>query len=413
MNIRNNRLVESVLSLSILNGLDMILPLITLPYIIKAVGIANFGVYSIVYSIIQYVLLISTYGFNFSATKQIAQNREDNECVNKVFNVTIAAKLLIATVSACLFLIVTYFFFSHDYVLMYLLGLGIVVGDILNPVWLFQGMEKMRYMTIINLICKLLFTILIFIFIKRENDYVYITLLNSVGFLFAGVISLYFACKIFHLRLSFPSPKDIVFQLKDGWYIFLSTIFMSLYRNSNIFILGFFVNETLVGIYAGAEKVIKALQSVASPLSVAFFPYLAESFKIGSIQQKINRIKKLSLSIGGFLLLFSVLICFFAPFINVLLLDGEQNEMVELIRLMVPVVFFGGVNYILGIVGLVNLGFQNSFFKYVMSSGIISIVFLISTVSLWRNYSAAIAMIISEISLFVLCFNKINLLNQK
>ena len=178
---------------------------------------------------------------------------------------------------------------------MILLGIGIVLGDLLNPVWLFQGMEKMRYMTVVNFACKLLFTILIFFFIQSRDDYIYITLLNSAGFLTSGIISLTIACRIFGMNLSFPSYREVIAQLKNGWYIFLSTIFMNLYRNSNVFLLGFFVPEAQVGIYASAEKVIKASQSIASPISNALFPYLAVSFKHGTL---LSNIKKISIHPG-------------------------------------------------------------------------------------------------------------------
>lgn len=388
----------------------MVLPLVTLPYLIKVVGMANYGAYSIAYAIIQYMLLVSTYGFNFSVTKQIAQHREDGIYINCIFNATIAAKVCLSIAATIVFTVVTWIFFPITYLYMMLLGIGVVVGDLLNPVWLFQGMEKMRYMTLVNFICKLLFTILIFCFIKEEKDYLYITLLNSAGFLLAGGLSLYIACKVFGVYLSFPTYKDVFSQLKDGWYIFLSTIFMNLYRNSNVFILGLFINESFVGIYASAEKVIKASQSIASPISNALFPYLAKSFTQGSLLSDMSKIKKVTLIMGGLLFLLSCAIFLGAPLINDVLLNGESSGAIELMQLMTPVIFFGGLNYILGIVGLVNLGFQSSFFKYVMYSGILSIIFLVVTVNFWGNYSAAIAMCISEITLFVMCLCKFNTL---
>ena len=75
------QLVANFFSLSILNGLNVLLPLVTLPYILNVVGKANYGAYSYVYVIVQYVILFSTYGFNFSATKQISQCIDDDESV--------------------------------------------------------------------------------------------------------------------------------------------------------------------------------------------------------------------------------------------------------------------------------------------------------------------------------------------
>ena len=59
------QVIENFFSLSILNALNVALPLVTLPYILHVVGKANYGVYSYVYAVVQYVILFSTYGFNF------------------------------------------------------------------------------------------------------------------------------------------------------------------------------------------------------------------------------------------------------------------------------------------------------------------------------------------------------------
>ena len=108
--------MESFFSLSILNGLTVLLPLITLPYILRVVGTSNYGVYSYVYVIIQYLLIINAYGFNYSATKQIAQNRENKEYINTIYNSVIACRLLLMIGGTALF-----------YALL-ALGLNVIVG---------------------------------------------------------------------------------------------------------------------------------------------------------------------------------------------------------------------------------------------------------------------------------------------
>ena len=183
----------------------------------------------------------------------------------------------------------------------------------------------------------------------------------------------------------------------------MSTIFMNLYRNSNTFILGLFVSEAAVGMYAGAEKIIKALQSVSVPISGAFFPHLAESFKDHPLRENINKLMRLVKPMTAFLLVVCIIAYFFAPLMNKLLLDGSITEPIDLIRIMLPVVLFGCLNYILGIVGLINLNKQNDFFRSVMISGLCGLLFLICTVHFWGNVSAALSMVLSEIMLTIMC----------
>ena len=100
-NNQNNGNVKKVagnfMYLSVLNALNIILPLITLPYLMHTVGKGNYGIYSYVYMILQYVITFSTYGFNFSATKQISQCRDDREKVNVIYNSVIISKIMIGT----------------------------------------------------------------------------------------------------------------------------------------------------------------------------------------------------------------------------------------------------------------------------------------------------------------------------
>lgn len=408
----NSRLLESVLSLSILNVLNMVLPLVTLPYMIKVIGLENYGIYSIVYALIQYMLLLSSYGFNLSVTRQIAQNRDNHDVVNGIVNATLGAKIILMIIAFVIFISVAILLFSWTHVFMLILGLGVVMGDVMNPVWLFQGMEKMKYMTMVNITCKTIFTILIFVCIKHESDYLKIPLLNSAGYLFSGIVSLLIAYRVFRISITIPKLNDVIFQLKAGWYIFLSTVCMELYRNSNVFVLGLFTSNIMVGIYAGAEKVVKAAQSVASPISNALFPHLANNFKDNTISANVYKLKRVSLIMSLFLISILLIVLLFATPINNMLLSAAEPQAIVLIRMMTPVILFGGLNYILGIVGLVNLGFQRYFLKYVFIAGIVSIGFLIVAVNLLGVIAASIAMCLSELILFICCTLKLSTLSK-
>ncbi len=389
----------------------MIMPLVTLPYLIKVIGIEKYGAYSIVFSLIQYVILFSAYGFSFSTTKQISQYRENKEFVNEVFNSTLICRFIIAFVTTVPVFLLCAFFYPEEYSLMFLLGVGMILGDIVNPVWLYQGMEKMRFMTFVNLISKTIFTILIFVGIRQESDYIYVTFLNSCGYLVSGIVSLIFAIKFFNIKLSLPKKNHIKKQFIDGWYIFLSTLSMNLYRNSNVLILSFFLGEGLVGIYSGAEKVIKAVQAVTNPISNALFPHVAKSFKHSSLQSKLHMIFKLCKYMSILLIVISGGAYIGAPILTKILLDNVDNA-IGLIHIMCPVIFFGGINYIMGIVGLVNLNAQRSFFIYVMISGIISIIMLIIATPIIGLQAAAYSMSLTEILLFCMCSYKLYIIHK-
>lgn len=397
-------LIESFFSLSILNGINVLLPLLTLPYILRVVGAANYGIYAYVYTIINYLLLITAYGFNLSATKQIAQNRDNKEQINIIYNATMACRIGLFIVALIFFVLLSPLLLeTTDKKFLFYMGLGIVVGDILNPVWLYQGMEKMRFITIVNVVSKVVFTVLIFVLIKEAQHFRYITLINSSGFLLAGVVSTIIAKRQFGISFSLPRIQQIKIQLKEGLALFGTTIGTNLYTNANVFILNFFVDSSTLGMYAAAEKIIKGFQSLTSPITQALFPYISNKFKGQTIHDQIDQTQKILKNIFGIFIIPTILIFAGAAFLITIFCGDGYDISVVLLRIMSPVVIIGTLNYTLGVIGLVNLNEQKSFFQGVVFSGMVSVIFLSITASHWGVYSAALAMLLSELLLLIFC----------
>ena len=398
------RVTGNFLYLSILNAINILLPLITLPYLMRTVGKANYGIYSYVYMILQYVIIFATYGFNFSATKQISQCRDDKEKVNEIYNAVIASKLIIGVILSALILLLSGFILRDEQApLMFVLGLGMVIGDILTPLWLFQGMEKMGYMTFVNASSKILFTVLVFIVIKKADDYYLLILLNSAGYLLAGIISLVLVSRQFGIHLRIVSFNEVRFQIKAGSAVFGSTFGMYLYRNANIIILKQFAPNEVVGIYSAAEKVIKGFQSIVSPAAQALFPHLSRRFKDKPDSENISLLKKVSVPFAAILAVLSGAVFVFAPLISDLLCGVEFRECIPLIRIMTLVIFFGEINYLTGILGLINMNRQKQFFYSVLITGVFSVLFMLVFAGRYGASAAAMSMSLSELLLTVLC----------
>lgn len=413
--IHNNKpLVESIFSLSVLNGLTVLLPLVTLPYILRVVGAANYGIYSYVYVLIQYLLLLNAYGFNFSATKQIAQHRDELDVVNKIYNAVIACRLILFVVGVVFFMALSpWLLETPTQKLMFVMGFGVVLGETFNPIWLFQGMEKMRYLTIVNVFSKLIFTILIFVLIRTADDYIYIILFNSCGFLLAGVLSLIIARKQFHISFALPTWADIKFQFKDGLPLFGSTVGINLYSNANVFILKFFVGDAALGVYSAAEKVMKGLQMLTSPISQALFPHLGHDFKDKPLLENLNRLKKVSWIYAAIVAFMAICGFCFADVLVTVICGKEFIDAVAIVRIMSIVVLVGGMNYLLGVVGLINLNCQTYFLRAVLIAGVASISFLLLTAHSMGIQAGAWAMSLSECVLFTLVMIKLVKLDKQ
>lgn len=151
-----------------------------------------------------------------------------------------------------------------------------VLGNAIYPVWLFQGMEKMKYITFLNILSKLIFLILIFIFIKNQNNYILVPLLNSLGFIISGFIGLYFSIKEFRIKLYIPSFRTIKKQFKYSSEFFLSKLSVQVFSTTNTFFLGLISSNIIVGYYIAAEKLYTAIKHLVIPINSALYPFIAK-----------------------------------------------------------------------------------------------------------------------------------------
>ena len=275
---KHKRIIENFFSISLLNAISQIISFFLVPYLVAVLGFEKYGAYNFMYLIALYIKLFGMYGFYLSVTRLVSIYRDDRDRINAIFNATIFSRILLTTVASVIVGATVFAFMEKDDVLMFLFSLGIVFGDVFIPTWLFQGMEEMRYVTLVNVVSKIIFAILIFVIIKEQSDYIYVLVLNSCGYIAAGILSMVIAFKYYKLNFALPRRSDIVELFKDGWHIFISNIGMELYRNSNGFLLKIFVGDTAIGIYSALEKIVKMGQVIINALPMAIFPHASRMF---------------------------------------------------------------------------------------------------------------------------------------
>jgi len=290
-----HKLKSNFLSLSILQAMNYILPLLTLPYLVKTLGIEHFGLLAFATATIAYFGILTDYGFNLSATREISIHRENRKKTIEIFSSIMSIKFLLLLLSFLLLslLIFSFKIFSNHWEI-YFLTFGSVIGEFLFPVWFFQGMEKMKYITYLNLISKSIFTIAIFIFVQEEQDIYLVPLFFSLGSIIAGIIALLVIEKKFNIQFKFQNVKILKIYLIDGWHIFLSRFYVSMYTTTNLILLGLFTNNILVGHYAIAQKIVLAIAGIFEPINQTIYPYLARKYK-EDFEFFVHFIKKISL----------------------------------------------------------------------------------------------------------------------
>lgn len=338
------KLAGNFISLSLVQGLSILFPLITFPYLLRVLGIKDFGVFTLIQTFIMYFDLLVSFGFSLTATQQIASNTNDIYKTKQIIASVYLIKLVLFIFSVIVFLACSIFIpYLHDHLLLVIISPLYLLGNLLFPDWYFQGIQKMRSITVVALISKVVSFGLIILLVKDSNDIGYAIFSMSIGNFIAGLIGFIIMFRTLSYKIEFPQKKDVFSMFRESGFVFTSIILVPLYSSVNIFILQAFTNPLMVGYYAIAEKISGAIAMFTNIANRTFYPHLSQLYNtsIAAYKKNITSIGKLFLL--GFLIF--ALIQFFAAEEIVHIVAGKHNSedlsyAVQILQIMSIGLFF-------------------------------------------------------------------------
>lgn len=404
---KETQVLSNIISLSFLQAANYILPLVTMPYLIRVIGIDYFGLLSFATATVMYLYIMTEYGFNLTATKSVSLCRRDKEKLDGIYSSVLTAKALLALFGFILLcILVTTVPKLSDNARVYVYTYGIVIGQVMFPVWVFQGLERMGGVTIINVLSKTIFTVSVFIFVNAKEDYYLVPVLMSCGSIIAGLLSIVIVKKKFNIDFRIQTMANVMQQLRDGWHVFLSNIYTCVYTVSITFFLGLFANDTIVGIYSVAEKIARVAGNLFVPVNDALFPYISKKAKYKP-DDAIRILIKLSIFSIIIMSLVSALMYFLADWI-ILLVSGrhEQGAIVVLkILAFLPLVLT--LSRIFANNFLINFDHKEELSRIYLYTSIFSVTLIFSLIPVYYEIGAAISIMLVEIFAVVLMYRVI------
>ncbi len=393
------RLLSNFFSLSVLQGLNYLFPLITMPYLTRVLGMDKYGLVSYAAVIISYFQMVTDYGFNLSATKDISVNRNDDKKVSEIFSSVMTIKIgLLVVCFALMSLIVEIFGKLRVYDTVYFLTFLGVIGNVLFPVWFYQGIEKMKYITYFNFVSRLAATGLVFIIIKTENDFMKLVLLNSVISVIMGVVSLCVVLKVYKVKYVRPGLNALKENIKEGWYIFISSFSINIYISSNVLILGIFGNNTVVGYYTVVEKLITAVRSLVGIVFQTTYPYICRL--ADEALEKLKRFyRKVFVPLYACLFL-GCLLVFVLSDIIVYIIAGNQVQSAIVMKILSFVPLIVALN-IPAYQTLVAYGQKKSYTSVLLSGSVLNILLNLVLAHKFLYYGTAVSVLITEVYITV------------
>lgn len=381
-------LAENFISLSLLQVVGYVFPLLTLPYLARVIGVDKFGEIAFAGAFMIYFKTLVDYGFNFTATRNIAINRDNLHKISEIFSSVLWARGLLMALSFAFLLILIFVVpIFYEMRILLLFSFCSIPGQILFPEWLFQGLERMRYITILNVLAKLIFTIAIFIFIRKKSDYIVQPLLIAMGFFISGLASMYIILVKYKIKLLKPSLLSIKETIKGSTDVFINQLFPNLYNSFSVLLLGFWGGAIANGILDAGSKFISISQQFLTVVSRTFFPYLSRNIQNHKIYTRLNLLFSISLSIMLFI---------FAPLIIHLFYTVEFDEAIKVLRILSISILFLAISDIYGTNYMIIKGHEKSLRNISMLSSIIGFIIAAPLIYYYSYTGAAITITIAR-----------------
>lgn len=359
---------SNILSLGFLQIAGYIFPLLTMPYLARILGVSYIGKIAFASAVITYFQTLVDYGFNFTATRDVAKCQDDKFKVSKIYSSVLYCKIILLLISFFILLCLVVFIpkMKEESPLLFATFL-LLPGYVAFPEWLFQGLERMKYITVLNLLSKLIFTLAVFVFIKSEADYLLQPIFIACGYFLSGIIAMYVIRYKFGIKILPIRNLNIVKTLKGSTDVFLNQLIPNLYNNFSVMLLGFFSGPMANGIFEAGNRLVSIADRFLNVISRSFFPFLSRNIK-----------KHNTYAIGHFTLFLVcalVLFLFSKEFITILFSEDFLDAVVVLKILAVSFLGLGlshiyGTNYMI-VIGqekvLRNITFRSSLVGFFIS----------------------------------------------
>lgn len=398
LTILRSNLLKNFSLVSLFQLINFLVPLLVTPYLVSRIGIENFGKSTYVLGIMAFLSVIIEYGFNITTTKEISINRNNKVSLSIIYTNTVISKGL-------LFIFVLFFLLA--YILfyntcghatennLYFFSISYIIGQALLPQWIFQGLEKMVTVSIVNAFSKLLYIALVFTIIKKAEDYIIVNLLLGLSMVLNAIVLNIILYVKHEIKIVKTSYSNVINSLSESWNTFISSASINLYYGgANIFILSLFANPTIIGYYGIAEKVIIVIRQPISIFIQVVYPKacikVSKRYKFAT--QYIVRVIK-----PFFLFTFIISCCIFllAPQISLFFMHKENTYVTSLIKLGSILPFSVGFNvpsYIL----LLAYGYSKGVSKIIVLSALGGVVLNIILSRNMLAYGTVLSMICTE-----------------
>ncbi|GGF27626.1 oligosaccharide flippase family protein [Echinicola rosea] len=395
--------VQNFIFLLIIQSSNILISLIVMPLLIQSIGVDQFGLVSLALSVILIANVFVGFGYNLSGPRDVALNQKDPKTLSAILSTVISSKLVLAVLAAISLLIaVKGFGFFPEYQVILIYSLLMLFSEATLPVWFFQGMEKMKLVSVANVFSKLLYLAGIVLFIQGPTDAKWVNFFFGGSALSINLLVLTYLNAELKVTVYFIGFINVVRSWKNNVYLFLSAMASHISVSGGLVVLSFFATANVLGMYSLAERVAMVLRLFPSIVVGAVFPNASKLFidDKDSFFRFVSRVYKTTLIFSAGI---SLTVYLLAPFI-IKILAGEHNmtTSVKFLQILAFVPFMATLNIANMVLMLVSDQRKILF----NSSWAFCLYMLLASIGLtsWLGgQGLAISMLSTEFVIFILC----------
>ena len=349
--IENKTLYRNTIFLYLLTFSNYFFSFITVPYQTRIFGPEVYGVLGFASAFSVYFMLFIDFGFTLSATKSVAEHRENRKYLTSILSNITFVKICFAIFSLIILSVLSMFikYLNENYLILLLYTLLAGLNSLI-PDYIYRGIEDMKKIALRTVVVRAIFTLLIFIFLKNKTQIYLVPIFSIVGAITALSIAYYDLAVNFCIKVIKPSLVEMKALIIESSPYFLSRISSSICDVSNTVILGFANTPlTVIGLYSSAEKLRGVANQAYTPIADSLYPYLMRT-------KDYEKMFKIMLICQVAILLGAVILWRYSDYFCIFLFGKEFIEAGEILRWMLPVIFITLPSYILGFPALTPLG---------------------------------------------------------
>lgn len=390
------KLLGNFLSLSFMQFVSNLVHLVTIPHIVTAVGYERYGIIAVAFALTQYLITFTDYGFNLTATKEISVSRHSSRRIGHVVSNVFAAKVILMLAGFIFLCLLTAA--MPRWRLEWAVFLGsytIVVGQVLYPLWYFQGVELMRVVTIFNVLTRFLYAIMVFTLINGPDDYVLVNFYNGICHIITGTISLGVGIFRFGLRLHLPNLKGIMWAFRASWHTFVSYFLNNIFVNSYVIILNLIAGDRISGQLAVVDRIVSGIRQIYNVTFQVTFPH-SSLMALNNRPAHQQFLKKVRLGLAAVYLGVIIVTQFTADWIILLFTKAEDPFAAQLLRVEVLMPLIVG----LGIKAYQNIliyDFRKLYSSIFVVATLVSLAMTTVLTLVFGAYGTAASMLLTEL----------------